>query len=228
MSSDLREAASVIDRNVVESPQMLGKECISCNAVLAYNFFRRDSSYRDGRRDQCDLCASAPRLSTEEHFYRMREINNNSDAVKAQRWSNQSDYRGTASRVGRGMMSGAFLRVLRHLVPDLYLMDGRVAGDIAIFQTSGKGRPDWGGRSYKYIGYCPTGFLPEFSQYEFDEIRDIAIKEKQRGWRTVLLRIIEAGLLSEEDADKVFGRPDGPASVVWHRHMFNLRNRKSA
>jgi hypothetical protein len=67
--------------------------------------------------------------------------------------------------------------------------------------------------------------LPEYSQYLFDEYRDIAIKEKKRGWRTVLLRLILAELINEETSDKVFGPATGQASSVYKRRLYAHRNR---
>lgn len=226
--SDLEQAANVVNRTVVESPQMLGKECIGCRRILEYAFFQRDASYRDGRRDLCDVCSRAPRLNMAEHTARLREGNYNSEAVKRQRWANQEDYRDDEARIGRPMYASDFINILRRLVPNLYFTDGRVIGDIAVYQTSGQKRPDWGGRDHKYLWYIPSGRMPEYSQYEFDDVRDIPIREKQRGWRTPLLRLIEAGLLSERVCNEVFGRAEGPASNVWYRQIQNFKNHPAA
>lgn len=225
VSNDWKEAARVIDRAVMDSPQLLGKECCVCRAVLEYKFFARDSSCRDGRRDICDGCANATRLSIAEHTARLREDNFNSEGTKAQRWAHQDDYRNSESRLGRPMLSGDFLRILKKMVPRLFFMDGNCVGDVAIFETDGHPHTEWGGHDFRYLGYCPTGVLPEFSQYQFDELRDIPIQESRRGWRTPLLRLIESGLITEEMCDAVFGRPDGPASSVWYRHLKSFRNR---
>src|SRR5258707_11711544 len=69
-----------------------GKECLSCWRIKDFKEFRRDASYREGVRDQCVECESAPRYSTEEHTLRLREKNYQSWAVKAQRWSDQDDW----------------------------------------------------------------------------------------------------------------------------------------
>ncbi len=220
---DLNQASNVLDREVVESSDLLGKECLSCGRVLGYKFFRRDSSYRDGRRDQCRECESAPRLSTSEHTYRLREMNYFSHAVKRQRWENQADYENSVARIGKPMHHSDLLRKLRRLVPNIYVMDGRIVGDLAVFQTYPCGQPDLDGNSFRYLFYIPTGVLPEFSQYEFDH-RDVPIRESRRGWRTVLLRLIKIGLLSEETSNREFGRAEGPASNVWHRQLFAFRN----
>ena len=219
MYSDLAYAASQLDRRVVESPEMLGKECITCRNIMAYKFFPRDSSYRDGRKDQCSVCAAAPRLSNAEHVARLTEQNQNSEGTKRQRFENQSEYKDDAARIGRGMQSADFLRILQRIIPTLYLTDAAVVGDVALYQTADQPKPDWNDRSFKYLGYCPTGFLPEYSQYEFHPVYDYPVREKQRGWRTVLLRMIESGLLRIRDCDAIFGRADGAASGPWYRQV---------
>jgi len=222
---NLNDPSSILDRNVVESPDLLGKECLTCGKILAYSFFRKDHSYRDGRRDQCTACESAPRLSTAEHTARLKEMNYYSHAVKKQRWENQEDYENTVARLGTPMSHSDLIYKIRKHVHNLYIMEGRIIGDLAVFQTYPCPQPDLEGRDFRYLFYIPTGQLPEFSQYEFDA-RDVPIRESTRGWRTVLLRLIKLGLLSEETCDREFGRAVGIASTVWYRQLYGFRNRK--
>jgi hypothetical protein len=225
---ELNDPANIVSREVVESNELLGKECIGCLRILPYAFFDRDSSYRDGRKDLCVSCYSAPRLNTAEHTARLREINNNSEAVQRQRWAHQDDYRDDAARVGHVRPSGEFLGAVLRLVPSLYLTDGRIVGDVAIFRTYPCPQPHLDGRDFEYLFYCPTGLLTEYSLYEFEPTRDIPVREKLRGWRTVLLRLIKSGLLTEEECDREFGRATGPASSVWYRQLYQHRNKALA
>lgn len=233
MSSDLRIVGDVLNNRVVESPEMMGKECITCNRILEYKFFKKDASCRDGRRDLCDICASAPRMSTEEHFLRLRESNNGSDAVKKQRWEHQDEYRDDAARLGRGMYTSDFLRILKTVIPSLCFVDGRVDGDVAVYRTYDRPQDHLGGRDFEYLFYIPTksyipqiphGWIPEYSLYEFDTVRDIPLREKHRGWRTPLLMLIERRLLTEQRCDEIFGRASGVASNVWYRKVRAVRN----
>jgi len=224
---EINDPANVVSQEVVESNELLGKECIGCLRILPYAFFNRDSSYRDGRKDLCTTCASAPRLSTEEHTARLRERNYNSEAVRRQRWANQDDYRDDRARVGRAMQSGNFLGRVRKLVPCLHYTDGRIENCVAIFRTYPCPQPQLDGRDFEYLFYCPSGALPEYSIYEFDA-RDIPVRERIRGGRTVLLRLIRTGLLTEAQSDREFGRADGPASTVWYRRLWEYRNNKTA
>jgi hypothetical protein len=224
---ELEDAANVVSKEVVESNELLGKECIGCLRILSYAFFDRDSSYRDGRRDLCCNCQNAPRLSTSEHTARLRQMNDNSEAVRRQRWEHQDDYRDDQARVGRAMRSENFLGKLQRLVPSLHFTGGRIGNDIAIFRTYPCPQPHLNGRDFEYLFYCPGGDIPEYSIYEFDG-RDIIVREKMRGWRTVLLRLIRSGLLTEAQSDREFGRADGPASTVWYRKLYEYRNNRKA
>lgn len=222
---ELSNPTNVLDQEIVESPNLLGKECVSCRRILAFAFLRRDSTFRDGRKDQCQGCESSPRLSTAEHTARLSELNYNSHATKRQRWQNQEDYENHLARIGSPMHHSDLLRKLRKLVRNLFITDGRIIGDLAVFQIFPCPQPDLGWRDFKYLFYIPTGLMPEFSQYEFDS-RDIPVRESKRGWRTVLLRLIKLGLLSEERCNREFGDARGEASTVWHRQLYEFRNRK--
>lgn len=214
-----------LDLNKGLSPEIFGKECASCHADLDWIYFRRDSSMRDGHSHQCFDCEAAPRLSTAEHTARLREKNLNSEALKKQRWADQEELKNDSSRIGRPLMSADFLNVVKKLVPNLYVTEGRIIGHLAIFRTYGQPQPRLEGRDFEYMFYCPTGLLPEHSMYEFDHVRNIPIRESQRGWRTVLLRLIKAGLLSESTCDKVFGKPEGPSANRWNRELYHQRNK---
>lgn len=212
---------NTLDQAVMNSPDLLGKECCGCYSILAYKFFQRDSSYRDGRKDLCDVCAASPRLSTSEHVHRQREMNYRSSAN--QRWAHQEELYDDTPRIGRAMASSDFVNVIQRLIPTLYITEGNIAGDLAAFKTYGTPQPQLEGRTFEYLFFIPTGLLPEFSLYEFDA-RDVPIREKQRGWRTVLLRLIKSRLVSESLAHKVFGTPEGYAASRYLRELQNFRN----
>jgi hypothetical protein len=224
--SDIELDASVVDKEVVESKELLGRECRGCLRILRYAFFRKDASYRDGYRDLCQVCESAPRMSTEEHLWNQRE--KNYAAASAQRWAHQDDYRDDEARRGREMWHNEFLTKLQSVVPNLYITEGRIIGDLAIYRTYGSPQERLNGNSFEYLFFCPTGLLPEFSLYEIDPIRDVIVKEKRRGWRTPLLRLIRNGMLTEEKANETFGRAEGPGATVYLRKLFEHRNQKQA
>jgi len=219
---------TTLDLAKAASPEVFGRECAGCRCDLDWIHFRRDSSQRDGHAILCHDCESAPRLSTSEHTARLKERNFNLESVRKQRVEDQDEYKNDEARVGRAMNHQTFLSVLRTLVPSLYIVPGRIVGQLAIFQTAASPQSSWGGRDFKYLMYTDTGILPEFSQYEFDKVRDIRIREKRRGWRTILLRLIKANLLDEKTCNQVFGRPECQAATIWHKELWKHRNRAIA
>lgn len=58
---------------------------------------------------------------------------------------------------------------------------------------------------------------PEWSIMRFNEY-GVAVKEKYRGWRTAMLVLIAAEVLTEEEVDRAFGPPIGEAAT-WYRHQ---------
>jgi hypothetical protein len=206
------------------SPEIYGRTCAGCKCDLDWVHFRRDSSQRDGRATLCYECESVPRLSTEEHTARLREQNLSSEVYKRQRWEGQDELKDDASRIGRPMRHADFLSVLQKLVPNLYVTEGRIQGHLAVFRTYPGPQSHLEGRDFSYLFYMDEGILPEFSQYIFDPVTDVPIKESKRGWRTVLLRLVKAGLLTEDVCNKVFGRPEGMPANRWHRELQKSRN----
>lgn len=67
----------------------------------------------------------------------------------------------------------------------------------------------------KTITSLQEPYGPEWSVMRFNDY-GIAIKEKFRGWRTAMLVLIAAEILSEEEVDRAFGPPLGEAGA-WYR-----------
>jgi len=70
-----------------------------------------------------------------------------------------------------------------------------------------------------------TGFyqmpLPEFSAVIVD---DHGLPQREvRGWRTVLLSLVRAGALTENQVELTFGPATGKRSVLWDRSMQSIR-----
>lgn len=211
------------ERNILPAVTAETKDCIGCARALPINCFQRDSSYRDGHRDLCDQCASSPRMSTVEHTERLREMNANSEAIKRQRWAEQETWKNDIARRGRPMTHSDFLLKLQTIAPNLYVVDGRIIGDLAVYRVFDQPQPRLDGRSFEYLFYLPTGMLPEFSIIEFNA-QDVPVKEKRRGWRTALLRLIKAEIITLEQANRVFGPAIGEASYQWYRQLHEWRS----
>ena len=215
----------VIDYEAGASDDLQGKECSSCWRLLRYKFFNKNSTYKDGYDPQCSLCKQAPRLSMAEHASRLREMNFNSEGTRRQRHEDQDEMR--KDRTGHAMDCSLFLQKLHHLYPSLYVTQGGIVGDLALYAASGVAKPEWGGNSFAYVGYVTLGTMPEFSRYEFDEKNDILLRATDIGWRSVLLRFIQKRILTEEQCDKEFGPPSGGTNSLWYKNLHRFRNAKN-
>lgn len=69
----------------------------------------------------------------------------------------------------------------------------------------------------KTITSLQEPYGPEWSIMRFDH-RGVATKEKYRGWRTAMLVLIVAEILTEEEVDRAFGSPIGEAAT-WYREQ---------
>lgn len=118
-------------------------------------------------------------------------------------------------RLGRVMHSSEFITKLKRIVPTLQVMAGAIQGDLSLYRTFGD-RLD-------FICWFSSGYLPEFSIVHFNKDRQ-PIDEK-RGWRTVLLRALKVGLLTEQQVEKEFGHPTSPTEArFWERQLWWNRN----
>ena len=220
----------VIDYEAGVDDEVRGKECASCYRLLTYNFFDRDSSYKDGHKPQCSWCLAQPRLSMSEHTARLSELNYNSEGTRRQRHALQDDFKEATARGGRSMDCSLFLQKLLHVYPQLYVKEGSITVDgvivdLALYATSGVNKPEWSNQSFRYLGYITLGVRPEYSEYEFDR-RDVMQKCTSIGWRSVLLRFVENNLLTEEQCLKEFGPPSGGVNSLWYKKLHNHRNAK--
>lgn len=224
---DTADVRNIIDSRIATSNEIEGQECSTCRRLLAWHFYRKDSSWKNGRRPQCIDCEDQPWLSSSEHLSRMSEMNFNSEGTKKQRFRFQLDYMDDEPRTGWPMHSSDFIRKLRCVVPrdKIFLTDGNFLGDIAIYKISGVRRSDYDGPrgDFKYLFYLPIGWMKEFSTYQFDN-RAIPVREKERGWRTVLLKLIRGKVLTEDQANWEFGKASGIGSTVYNRSLYEYRN----
>jgi hypothetical protein len=220
---------NTIDQELATSNELLGKECISCFRAFRFDSgqFNKDASVRDGFALQCNNCKSQPCLSMEEHVFRLEEKNTNSEAVKKQRWEEQEEYKNEEARRGKPMHHSELIGKLKLLIPELYVCKGNVGTDLIFYKLFDRPQPELGGANFRYLFYCPTGILPEYSLYEFDEKRDILIREIVRGWRSVLLGLIKQDMISERIAHLAFGEPVGEGSYIYRRELYRHRNRKN-
>ena len=227
----VEDDSSQLEDALLTSPELLGRECQGCFRVLAWKFFKKDSSYREGYRTLCHSCESAPRLSINEHTVRLQEANRNNHAVRRQRFEEQEEYRKDDARVGHRLHVTEFLRRVKKYLPNLFVIDGGVQGDLALFVIYPGPQPRLDGQDFEYLTYISEGWSNEFSTFEWNNETDTPIREKWnggRGWRTVLLRLIKRDLITEEQALKEFGPAEGEGSRIYNKEIFKHRNRNAA
>lgn len=215
----------IVDWEAGVDNEIRGMECCTCFRLLKWNFFPKNSSFKNGYDPQCFKCKESPVMSMNEHVARLQEQNFNSEGTKRQRDIDQADYKG--DRPGKALDCQLFLSKLLHVYPNLYVTQGGYYKDLALYATSGVANPEWGGNTFTYVGYVTLGVMPEYSRYEFDTHRDILLRATEMGWRSVLLRFVKKNILTEEQCNKEFGPPSGGVNSVWYKKLHQHRNSKN-
>lgn len=73
--------------------------------------------------------------------------------------------------------------------------------------------------------WVQQGMVPELSIMTFDE-HGVPLAERRRGWRTPLLQLILKGIISEDKANKTFGKPK--VTKQFHRYNSTLQAFRNA
>ena len=80
-----------------------------------------------------------------------------------------------------------------------------------------------GEKTAQYVTYLQFPRGPEWSVMRFDEF-DVPTTEKYRGWRTAMLRLIQEGVLLEEEVDRAFGPVSlGDVSLLYREQLDEYR-----
>jgi hypothetical protein len=159
-----------------------------------------------------------------EEYWRLYEAN--VEARKAHRWQQQDEFK--MRREGRILHMNEFLRLLRSAGLNAWYTDrGGMPGTLGLFVAHSGYYPSCGHKRNEphYVAFVQVPLMQEYEELYFDRY-DIPLGSKRRGWRTVLLRLIDQRLLTEEKAHEIFGKPD--VNVVSRRYLHflqYLRNR---
>lgn len=124
---------------------------------------------------------------------------------------------------------------LQKIVPNLVAKEGHAESlalycprtaeqlEAAIREGSGGSGKDLFFLFNKYIGGVPKRELPEWGYVDIDTSL-VATREHLRGWRTILIGLIRAGVLSYGDAVKEFGDPTNDTrSIVWMKKLLEWK-----
>ena len=82
-----------------------------------------------------------------------------------------------------------------------------------------------GGAKPVYVMALDDGVMPEWSKITIDD-HGLVKKLVSRGWRTVLLTLLDLGLVSESEMRQLFGFASGISGGLFRKYLFEHRNRK--
>jgi hypothetical protein len=85
---------------------------------------------------------------------------------------------------------------------------------------------DTGERKWKTVTTLQYPCGPEWSVMMFDAY-NVPTEEGYRGWRTAMLHLIIANVLTEEEVNRAFGAPVmGYTSLLYREHLWNHRRKR--
>ena len=135
---------------------------------------------------------------TQELLAENQEINE--EIADQYQWLKPGDYADVEARIGRVMDHAEFITLLRKAGVSCHYVQHPHADKVTLlYQKEGLERAE-------VACWAQYGQMPELSIMNFDKY-GAPLAERRRGWRTCLLQIILKGILKEDVAHKVFGRP---------------------
>ena len=142
----------------------------------------------------------------------------NIDAGRKYRFRFQDDYDETKWTKGTVLWMGDFLCKLQTIRPDFFFAEYSYMG-LRGLGCVVNGQPEYTGTA------CHEGQMPEWSLLKIDA-RGLPVRERYRGWRTVLLNLIKRGYITVEQSNSAFGEPIGPRAKPWLRGLYEIRNNR--
>ena len=140
----------------------------------------------------------------------------NAGLAKEYQWVEPSEYADAGARVGTPMHSSDFLNRLRRAGVRCWYRTHPHKDKVTLVVQRNSLPPE-------VVCFVQLGFAPELSILNFDD-HGVPLAEKYRGWRTVLLRLILMGLMTEELANTTFGNPKTtPAFHRYNELLFQFR-----
>lgn len=179
------------------------------------------------RAIQTLLKDGTPRWASHPHEYRnfvreefQREKEMSDFQVRSYRWEDQEILSDKKARIVNILHTRDFLSRLRNngvQCATFYCGLPDTAGLHAVV-------PGYEQLGYLYICYVQVPYMCEWSVLRLDAHR-LPAGEEYRGWRTVLCRLVEERVLSEEKAHEIFGEPcSGIVSRRYRQSLYFARN----
>lgn len=179
--------------------------------------------------ESCRIDPSKASNESKETLKRLEE--DNAKARRAYRWPHQEELKG--GRTGKILHMNEFMSRLRRALPrgmKVWLTEkGGMQKSLGLYiGHSGTLRPETCthevGKPH-YVCFIQVPFMQEYEELFFDKY-DVPLGPKRRGWRTILLKLIEQKVITEKAAHREFGEPSsGPASLRYREYLQYLRSR---
>jgi hypothetical protein len=212
-----------------EIPADVGMRCYKCAAPSKG---RDEFAYADEiephvadmiRRveQESDIVKSSQQ--TQEEFFRLHEKNAN--ARKEHQFPNQEELK--KAREGQILHMNDFLTKLKRCGLNCWYGEkGGMKGTTGLYVGHDKTMRcshEYG--AVHFVCFVQVPFMQEYEELNFDQY-NVPLGSKRRGWRTVLLNLIQQGLLTADKADQIFGAPaTGPVSRRYKEYLSYLRTR---
>ena len=165
-----------------------------------------EKRYQDGPVDS----------QTQEALAQSKEINN--AIAKEYQWLTPEEYSDYEARIGKVISHSEFITRLRSAGICCHYRQ-HFHHDKAVLYISKDGLQE-----AELGAWVQIGQMPELSLMNFDD-HGVPLAERRRGWRTVLLQLILKGLITEEKANKIFGKPrNDPAFARYNGMLQAFRN----
>lgn len=170
-------------------------------------------------------------LSPQEALYRERE--KDLKAASVHRIYGQDELEQADRSSGPRMYYTEILRRIWKINPEIMVKEGvkgsnGTADSVAIYRPKRRNEIDWEqfdprkGRDWRFDHEYVTGmqktWIPEYSSVTLDS--SLLPTRELRGWRTVLITLIESGALPYKDVVREFGDPAGDRrSTFWFEYL---------
>ena len=157
---------------------------------------------------------------TKEILHENQEINE--DLAKQYQWLRPEDYADVEARVGKVMSHADFINKLRQAGVSCWYVQHLHQDKVTLIWSKNGVAPS------EVACWAQYGQMPELSIMNFDQY-GAPLAERRRGWRTCLLQIILKGIITEDKANEVFGKPRQDAAFARYNSMLQaFRNAGSS
>lgn len=149
--------------------------------------------------------------SKEELAWRKEE---NAHTAKEYQWVSPEEYKDEGARIGTILHSSTFISRLQSVGVRCWYAAHPQPRKVTLIYTKD-------GMAAEVGCWAQSGFMPELSVMDFDD-HGVPTTEKFRGWRTPLLQLILKHVITEQQADTLFGPPK--TSPAFHRYNQTLQS----